>query len=136
MVTSTRSCPCCSGLPYARCCEPLHLGIKAPETAEKLMRSRFSAYAAGNAAYLAATTAAGQRETLDMREIKEYCRSLRCVGLEILGHQAGGPEDSIGEVTFRAKLVLNGRRFLHRERSRFVREEGRWVYLDGDVETF
>jgi SEC-C motif-containing protein len=136
MVTPTQSCPCCSGSTYARCCEPYLLGKKAPETAEKLMRSRFSAYAVGLAAYLAATTAAAEREKLDMRELKEYCRSLRCLGLEILSTRAGGPEDEVGEVTFRAKLVLNGRRFLHKEHSRFVREDGRWVYRDGDVEAF
>lgn len=134
MVTATQSCPCCSGRPYGRCCEPFLLGNRVPETAEKLMRSRFTAYAAGRAAYLAATTAAAEREKLDMGELKEYCRTLKCVGLEILGTRAGGQEDTTGEVTFRAKLVLNGRRFLHKEHSRFVREDGRWVYLDGDVE--
>jgi SEC-C motif domain protein len=136
MVTTTQSCPCCSGLPYVRCCEPILLGKRLPETAEKLMRSRFAAYAAGRCAYLAATTAAAEREKLDMGELKEYCKALRCLGLEILKVQAGGPEDATGEVTFRAKLLLNGRRFLHREHSRFVREDGRWVYLDGEVEGF
>ena len=100
------------------------------------MRSRFAAYAAGRCAYLAATTAAAEREKLDMGELKEYCKALRCLGLEILKVKAGGPEDATGEVTFRAKLLLNGRRFLHREHSRFVREDGRWVYLDGEVEGF
>lgn len=136
MVTKPQSCPCCSGLSYVRCCEPFILGNKVPETAEKLMRSRFTAYAVGNPAYLAGTTAAAEREKLDREELKRYCSTLRCLGLAILKVQAGGQSDETGEVTFRAKLLLNGQRMLHREKSRFVREEGRWVYLDGEVDGF
>jgi len=97
------------------------------------MRSRFTAYAMGRADYLAATTAAEEREKLDVKELEQYCRAVRCISLKVLSTQAGGPEDAAGEVVFHAKLLINGKRMLHWERSRFVREEGRWTYLDGET---
>jgi SEC-C motif-containing protein len=97
------------------------------------MRTRFSAYATGRVDYLAATTAEVEREKLDLAELERYCRAVRCISLKVLSTQAGGPGDQTGEVVFHAKLLINGKRMLHWERSRFVREEGQWVYLDGET---
>jgi len=97
------------------------------------MRSRFTAYALGKADYLAATTAAEERAKLDLDELGRYVRSVKCISLKVLSTEAGGPGDEAGVVTFHAKLQINGRRMLHRERSRFVREEGRWAYVDGET---
>ena len=52
---ANRRCPCGTGLPYDDCCGPLHAGSTAAATAEQLMRSRYSAFAVGDAAYLLAT---------------------------------------------------------------------------------
>jgi SEC-C motif-containing protein len=97
------------------------------------MRTRFTAYALGRADYLAATTAAEEREKLDVAELGRYCRAVKCISLKVLRTQAGGPDDAAGEVEFHAKLLINGKRMLHHERSRFAREEGRWVYVDGET---
>jgi SEC-C motif-containing protein len=129
----SRPCPCESKLTYDRCCEPYITGKKAPDTAEKLMRSRFSAYAMGRADYLAATTAPEEREKLDVEELGRYCRAVKCISLRVLETEAGKPGDETGIVVFHAKLLINGKRMLHREKSRFVREEGKWVYLDGET---
>ncbi len=61
------------------------------------------------------------------------CRSISCVGLKILGKEKGGKGDDTGMVTFHASLQAQGRRSLHIETSSFVRERGRWVYVDGVV---
>ena len=129
----SRPCPCTSKATYDKCCEPFITGRSVPETAEKLMRSRFSAYALGRADYLAATTCAEEREKLDVEELARYCKAVRCVSLRILSTEAGGREDETGIVLFHAKLLINGKRMLHREKSRFVREEGRWAYVDGET---
>lgn len=129
----SRPCPCASNLTFDRCCEPYLAGRKSPETAEKLMRSRFTAYALARADYLAATTAAEEREKLDVQELERYCKAVKCISLKVLSTQAGGPGDETGEVVFHAKLQINGKRMLHWEKSRFVREEGRWAYLDGET---
>jgi SEC-C motif-containing protein len=52
MSTDTAHCLCGSSLTYQQCCEPLHSGQTQALTAEALMRSRFTAYAMHNAAYL------------------------------------------------------------------------------------
>jgi len=97
------------------------------------MRSRFTAYALGRADYLAATTAAEERAKLDLDELGRYVRNVKCISLKVLSTEAGGAGDETGVVIFHAKLQINGRRMLHRERSRFVREEGRWAYVDGET---
>lgn len=121
----TRRCPCLSGLPYAECCEPLHRGDAAAPTAEQLMRSRFSAFAVGDAAYLLATWHPRTRPTTLALD-----PDLRWYRLDILDRTAGGPLDVEGEVEFEAYWRSPDDRGSQRERSRFVRESGRWFYLD------
>jgi SEC-C motif-containing protein len=58
---------------------------------------------------------------------------VKCISLKILGTELGGAQDDTGVVIFHASLQINGRRTLHREVSRFVREGGRWAYLDGET---
>jgi SEC-C motif-containing protein len=129
----SRLCPCESKLTFDRCCQPFIDGAAFPDTAERLMRSRFTAYSMGRADYLVATTAREEREKLDAEELRKYCKAVKCISLRILGAEAGGPGDETGTVTFHAKLLINGRRMLHREKSRFVREDGHWAYVDGET---
>ncbi|WP_278236054.1 YchJ family protein [Isoptericola sp. AK164] len=128
MDDATR-CPCLSGLPYGECCAPLHRGERTAPTAEALMRSRYSAFAVGDADYLSATWHPGTRpSSLDLDPGRRWRR------LDILGTSAGGPFDDAGEVEFVATFTDDdgGRGRLH-ELSRFVREGGTWLYVDGDV---
>lgn len=131
-----RPCPCGRKLTYETCCGVFIVagapGTPRPETAVALMRSRFTAYGEGAVDYLVATTAPENREFLDPVALAEYCRQLRLVKLEILETEAGGPTDEVGIVTFRATLRHAGRKFEQVERSRFRREAGAWVYVDGD----
>ncbi|MEU5943126.1 YchJ family protein [Micromonospora sp. NPDC047548] len=118
-------CPCGSGLPYADCCRPVHRGEGTAGTAEALMRSRFSAFAVGDAAYLLHSWHSSTRPArvrLDPDE--QWTR------LEIVDTDRGGLFDSAGTVEFRAHYRESGRPETLHERSRFVRENGRWVYLD------
>lgn len=129
----SRLCPCSSKQTYDKCCEPYLLGKKYPDTPEKLMRSRFTAYAMYRADYLMATTAEKEREALDPAELSRYCRSVKCIALKILKTDGGGAQEERGTVLFHASLQVNGKRVLHRELSQFVRENGRWVYVDGET---
>jgi SEC-C motif-containing protein len=107
------------------CCGPLLAGTRAP-TAERLMRSRFTAFALGEADYLLDSwhpTTRPRRIELDPDQ--------RWLFLEVLDITAGGPLDSEGVVEFRAHFTAAGHRGELHERSRFVRVDGRWVYLDG-----
>jgi SEC-C motif-containing protein len=98
------------------------------------MRSRYTAYVEGEVNYLLATTAAAARVAIDREDLAAYCRTLVGMSLRILETEAGGPADATGVVSFAATLRASGRKFVQRERSRFAREDGRWVYLDGVVD--
>lgn len=137
--TTPVRCPCLSGETYAECCGPYHRGEADAPTAERLMRSRYSAFAVGNAAYLLATWHPQTRpETGDFL----LDASIRWYRLDILDRSAGGVLDTEGEVEFVAHYKPRpvpdaapqprptpaaGQQH---ERSRFVREGGRWYYVD------
>lgn len=92
------------------------------------MRSRYSAFALGLADYLAHSWHSSTRP--DKIALDSDTQWLRLI---VEGSEAGGPFDTTGTVTFTAIGREDGARFELRECSRFVREAGRWVYLDGDV---
>jgi SEC-C motif-containing protein len=122
------ACPCGSGRSYPDCCAPLHRGDAAAVTAEQLMRSRYAAFAVGDAAYLLATWHPRTRPArIDLDPAQVWTR------LRILGAVRGGSADTDGEVTFRAHYRVGGEPATLREHSRFVRVDGRWLYLDGQT---
>jgi SEC-C motif-containing protein len=126
VATADERCPCGGGS-YATCCLPFHDGLAAP-TAEALMRSRYSAFALALGHYLRDTWAASTRPPeLDLDDDVRWRR------LQIVDTARGGAEDETGVVEFRAAFRSDGRAGVLHERSRFVREQGRWVYLDGEI---
>ncbi|WP_042723993.1 YchJ family protein [Curtobacterium sp. B18] len=105
----------------------MHAGAAAP-TAERLMRSRFSAFALGLPAYLLETWHPSTRPaTLELDPAQRWTR------LDILSTRAGGPFDASGTVAFRAWWRTDDERGTLEETSDFVREHGRWSYVDGTV---
>ncbi|MFF7636776.1 YchJ family protein [Kitasatospora sp. NPDC008050] len=129
-AASDGSVPCPCGLPaaYADCCRRLHRGEAQAATAEQLMRSRFSAFVVNDGAYLLRSWHPRTRPA-----VVDFDAGLHWRRLEILGSTEGGAFHQEGTVEFVAHYVeqnLDGR--LH-EKSRFVRHEGAWVYLDGVI---
>lgn len=122
-------CPCGGGA-FGACCGPILAGATAP-TAERLMRSRFTAFAVGDAAHLRATWhPATAPDRLDLDD------ELRWERLDVIGTTGGEPGAARGTVEFRAHWRSNdGRQAgeLH-ETSRFRTIAGRWLYVDGDVD--
>ncbi|MFB9236579.1 YchJ family protein [Plantactinospora siamensis] len=117
-------CPCGTGQPYVDCCGPLHAGRAAAATAEQLMRSRYSAFALGEPAYLLETWAATTRPArLELDPEQRWFR------LDIVAADRGGLLDSVGTVEFDAHYRTGGRPGTLHERSRFVRTDGRWRYV-------
>ena len=127
-VADADPCPCGSGDRFDGCCAPMLRGTAAP-TAERLMRSRYTAFVVGDGPYLADTWHPGTRpEQLDLDP------GQRWTGLEIVATAAGGEPDSRGTVEFRASWRHGRERGVLHERSRFVQQSGRWWYLDGDLD--
>ena len=121
-----RRCPCSTGLPYAGCCGRLHDGTATAATAEQLMRSRYSAFALGDPAYLLATWHPTTRPlTLDLDP------SVRWTGLEVLATTGGSLLGTEGTVEFRAHYLRDGGAGAQHENSRFARDGGLWRYVDG-----
>ena len=118
-MTPGRPCPC--GLPggYEACCGRFHRGQAAPPTAERLMRSRYSAFVVGDRAWLLASWHPSTRPRRLVLDATAW------TGLEVLETRGGGLLDVEGEVRFRASSTGG----VLEERSRFVRDAGRWSYL-------
>ncbi|MEO6090037.1 MAG: YchJ family protein [Umezawaea sp.] len=123
-MTTTSPCPCGLGKSYGDCCGRVHLGTSAA-TAELLMRSRYSAFAVGDTAYLLRTWHPSTRPV--MLELEPGTRWTR---LEVLGTTGGGVLHQEGTVEFRAHYLEAGRPGELHENSRFRRENGLWTYLD------
>jgi SEC-C motif-containing protein len=117
------ACPCGLGDDYELCCGRFHAGVPAP-TAESLMRSRYSAFAVGDAGYLLRTWhPSGRPRNLSLDP------ALRWTRLAVLETHAGGLFDATGTVQFRATYVQQGKRGVLAETSKFVRQDRHWTYL-------
>lgn len=121
------TCPCGSERDYADCCGRFIDTDAIPETAEELMRSRYVAYATERADYLSATWHPSTRPA-DLSPDP----AIRWIGLKILHSEAGGARDTEGWVELVARYKVQGRAHRLQERSYFLREQGRWLYVSGD----
>ena len=123
------ACPCGTGKNYGACCGRWHAGplhLQAPD-AQSLMRSRYSACVLGLHDYLLATWHASTRPAA----LPPDEPGLRWLGLEV--RRATALDADHAQVEFVARSKLNGRAHRLHELSRFVREDGRWFYVDGDL---
>jgi SEC-C motif domain protein len=132
-MSATQVCPCGRvdvkkrAVVYANCCGRFvdHFDTTAAPDAEYLMRSRYSAFVLARADYLLATWHSSTRPaSLD------FDADAKWLGLEVRQHKTTGTDKS--EVEFVARYRVDGRAVRMHERSRFVREDGRWFYVDGD----
>ncbi len=122
-------CPCGSGHSYDLCCGRWHAGplhLQAPD-AEALMRSRYSAYARERPDYLRDTWHPSTRPA----EPLCFGDGVRWLGLEVRRHVQADADHAVVEFVARSKR--GGRAARLHETSRFVREDGRWYYVDGNV---
>ena len=121
---ATGPCPCGSPLHkgYDDCCGPLLRGERQAETAEELMRSRYTAYAVGDLDHVWRTWHPRTRPT----EVTPT-PGLEWRGLTVLRTEAGGADDDTGVVEFRAEHGSPDGT-LH-EVSEFARRGGRWFYV-------
>lgn len=133
-LDATQPCPCGSGHNFQQCCQRALLGQTPAATAEALMRSRYTAFALGAVDYLIDTLAPEKRLPGEAELLAEQIQLTQWLGLKILATRDGGPLDTQGEVKFEARFEAGKERGLLRENSRFRRDNGHWLYVDGDVE--
>lgn len=123
-------CYCGSGLKYKVCCEKYILGQVLPETPEKLMRSRYSAFATQNIDYITATLDPQAMDQYDRNSNKEWAEKSLFIELQIISSSENGPK---GAVEFIAKYEYEKEIFVHHEKSKFRKKNGQWYFREGKI---
>lgn len=123
------SCPCCSGRSFEECCGPILAGEPAP-TAEALMRSRYTAFVRHDLDHVERTHAPEIREDFNRGEAERVADESEWQRLDIL---SAGEEGDAGTVEFLIHFRSHGNDMRHHERASFRREDGRWLYVSGEV---
>jgi SEC-C motif domain protein len=119
------NCYCGSTETFENCCKIYIKGIQKPITAEALMRSRYSAFATGEANYLIATTHSSTRKLHKKSAILTWSKSNQWIKLEVIA-------STETTVTFKAYyLDYQLKAQIHQEHSIFTFENGTWFYIDG-----
>jgi SEC-C motif-containing protein len=127
------SCPCGSGNDYAACCEPIIAGKKKADTAEQLMRARYTAHVKVEVDFLYDSTHPDYREGYDHKGTRVWAEKSEWHGLEIVDTTQGGPTDEQGEVEFVARFRDKKGLRSHQERGQFKRKRGRWLFTEGTM---
>lgn len=124
------NCHCGNNISYNFCCKKIHLDIMNAETAEALMRSRYTAYVLANEDYLMKSHHSSTRPIKEKNAIIKWAKSVDWIKLEVLECKKGLQNDIEGMVEFKAFFYENSKIQMIHENSRFTRENGHWVYVD------
>ena len=125
-MLSKALCPCKSGQHYGDCCALFHNKQQKPATCEQLMRSRYCAFILQLGEYLFDSYHIDFRGNLTIQQLSE--KSLDWKNLEIIDSES---LHETGFVEFKAWYLIDAELQFHHERSRFVKENGQWLYCDG-----
>lgn len=129
-------CACGSSINFSECCGPFLNGTALPETAEKLMRSRYTAYTRANIDYIKKTLAPESRGDFDAAGTEQWAKKAKWKSLKIVSTDKGQAGDTKGTVEFVAVYEENSRNLEHHEVSQFRKnEKGQWFFVDGDAHT-
>ncbi len=132
----TDTCPCGSTQTYAECCGPFLSNKALPETAEKLMRSRYTAFTRADMDYLKKTLAPESQSDYDSASAKEWAEKSIWKGLQINSTEKGTASDKRGIVEFTAVYEMDGKATEHHEVSQFRKNDaGQWLFVDGEFHT-
>lgn len=128
----SQSCPCASGEPFEKCCQPFLTNKAFAPTPSTLMRSRYSAYVMKNADYLIETWHADCQPARWRESLEEGFVNTQWLGLNVIEETPGKHADE-SYVEFAARFQEQGNEaaYLVHERSRFLRVNERWYYIDG-----
>jgi SEC-C motif domain protein len=121
-------CPCGSQNTYVQCCAPYLTEKKYPLTPEALMRSRYTAYTMANIEYIEKTMCGPALVGFQAANATRWAKQVIWIGLKVL--QTGLNNPNKGYVEFKASFMENNVLKLMHEKSEFIREQGRWYYID------
>ena len=132
-ISPNNPCPCCSGKKYKKCCKIFHDG-QNPRTAQELMRSRYCAFSIKKAQYIIDTTHQENSDfTHDLEQwrdsILDFCSNTKFEAMEIIDFIDGQTQSF---VTFKAALIQKNTDASFCEKSRFLKTNNKWLYIDGE----
>ena len=131
MTENNELCPCGSGAAFAECCEPIIKGTRESETAEELMRARYSAFVTHAIDFVVASTHSRTRKEIDLDFIREWSETSTWQALQILETKQVNANKAF--VSFEARFANPaGEDQIHREKSLFERENEEWKFVTGD----
>lgn len=123
-------CPCGSIKNFDECCEPLLKKQTHAETAEQLLRSRYTAFTQNDMNYLLSTHAPKTRSKLDLNETTQWARQSKWLGLQIINQYQG--TDQKCQIEFKAHYQIGDTPpDVHHELSTFEKLNNRWFFVDG-----
>lgn len=125
---TNKLCPCGSSNNWKACCQPIIEGKKVAETAQQLMRSRYSAFTIANGSYLVKSHHPDTRNPKEVRAIENFAKSVNWIKLEVLNFAKDQKEDDFGTVEFKAYYFERGQVQVIHENSTFKRVNGIWHY--------
>lgn len=123
-------CPCGNAVEYSLCCQRYLSGSQLAPTPSQLMRSRYTAFVKKDADYLIATWHPRCRSQSLRQELEQSFESTEWLGLTVFATDAGGNSNE-GFVSFVARFRDNQKESAIIERSRFIKENEQWYYIDG-----
>ncbi len=131
-MSDTNICPCGSKLELEKCCLPLIQGKAKANTAEELLRARYTAFTRGDIDFILETHHSRTRHEVKREEIEEWSKGSEWLGLKIVQQEMGKKEDNQGTIVFGAlyRDRKEGKDHEHWEKSFFEKESGNWRFLD------
>lgn len=126
-------CPCGSDKTYDTCCLPVIKGSKDADTAEALMRARYSAFVKTEIDFLYNTISAAQQRDFSYEDAADWSENSVWEGLDIIETIDGGPDDEKGTVEFIARFIQDDQEIRHHELASFEKIDGKWIFMDGVV---
>jgi len=125
-----KPCPCGSGINFENCCQPLLLGLEKATTAEKLLRSRYSAFVAGDVDYIYNSHHPEKIKDINKEAVREWVENSEWHGLEIKNIEDGTENDEESVLEFVARYTQDGKTYNHHEISLFKKKDGQWFFYD------
>ncbi len=129
MVDQNKHCPCGHDVELADCCGRFLDGSTFPQTAEELMRSRYSAYVLEKIEYLKETLWPRYQAGFDAFAVAKWASESHWTRLTVLDCHKGQSGHREGTVLFEASFLSAGKLQTHRELSLFKKQKGRWYYV-------
>jgi SEC-C motif-containing protein len=130
MTDTIQICPCGSSSNFADCCRQIINGEREPLTAEELMRARYSAFVTGEIDFIVASTHSRTRREIDIPSITQWSQTSNWLGLQIIEQKI--IDDNKTYLSFQANFSQAGKDQIHREKSLFERENGKWRFVSGE----